>query len=255
MKSLNTNGGNKKETHVTNGILVVDDDPLICELIRDVLETAEIKSRTTSDSRQAAILIRDEKFDAVFLDVRMPEPDGITLARQIRASALNRTTPVAMITGESDRHLLTRVFEAGATFVLFKPIDRHRLLRLLRVSGDVIQREARKFQRVKVTCKVSLEMNQQRCLGRTLDMSLNGVLVCADKVFPVGSMIQVDLELTPGKPPLCGTARVVRVIGVECMGLHFENVPVEHARKLQEFLLPLILAIETEWKAPVRTAL
>jgi two-component system, chemotaxis family, chemotaxis protein CheY len=240
MKSLNTNGGNNKETHVTNGILVVDDDPLICELIRDVLETAEIKSRTTSDSRQAAILIRDEKFDAVFLDVRMPEPDGITLARQIRASALNRTTPIAMITGESDRHLLTRVFDAGATFVLFKPIDRHRLLRL---------------QRVKVTCKVSLEMNQQRCSGRTLDMSLNGVMVCADNVFPVGSMIQVDLELTPGKPPLRGTARVVRVIGVECMGLHFENVPVEHARKLQEFFLPLILAVETELKTPARTAL
>src|ERR1700739_1233224 len=170
MKSHNASTENKGVL-LANGILVVDDDSLICELIRDVLESAEIKSRTTSDSQQASILIREEKFDAVFLDVRMPAPDGITLARQIRASALNRTTPIAMITGESDRHLLTRVFDAGATFVLFKPIGRHRLLRLLRASGDVIQREARKFQRVKVTCKVSLEMNQQRCSGRTLDMS------------------------------------------------------------------------------------
>jgi len=53
----------------------------------------------------------------------MPAPDGIALARQVRASALNRTTPIAMITGESDRQLITKVFEAGATFVLFKPID------------------------------------------------------------------------------------------------------------------------------------
>src|SRR6266550_5735657 len=254
MKSPNPSGGNK-ETHVANGILVVDDDPLICELIRDVLESAEIKSQTTSDSQRASILIREEKFDAVFLDVRMPAPDGIALARQVRVSALNRTTPIAMITGESDRYLLTKVFEAGATFVLFKPIDRHRLVRLLRVSEDLIQRESRQFQRVKVTCKISMQMAQERSVGRTLDMSLNGAMVCADKTFAVGSMIQVDLELTPGKAPLSGTAKVVRVVGVDCMGLHFEKVPLDNARKMQEFLLPLILAIEAEVKMPVRSIL
>jgi two-component system chemotaxis response regulator CheY len=238
---------------VANGILVVDDDLLICELIRDVLESAEITSQTTSDSRHASVLIREEKFDAVFLDVRMPAPDGIALARQVRASALNRTTPIAMITGESDRHLLTTLFEAGATFVLFKPIDRHRLLRLLRVSEGIIQREARQFQRVKVTCKVSMQMAQERSVGRTLDMSLNGAMVCADKTFSVGSTIQVDLELAPGKASLSGTARVVRVVGVDCMGLHFENVPLDHTKKIQEFLLPLILALEAEVKTPVRS--
>jgi two-component system chemotaxis response regulator CheY len=240
MKSPSACTGNK-EAHVANGILVVDDDPLICELIRDVLESAEIGSHTTSDSQQASILIREEKFDAIFLDVRMPAPDGIALARQVRASALNRTTPIAMITGENDRHLLTKVFEAGATFLLFKPVDRHRLLRLLRVSEDVIQREARKFQRVKITCKVSMQMGQERSVGSTLDLSLNGTMVCADKTFPVGSMIQIDVELTPGKAPLSGTARVVRVLGLDCMGLHFENVPLDHTRKMQEFLLPLVL--------------
>ena len=238
---------------MANGILVVDDDPLICELIRDVLESAEITSQTTSDSRHASVLIREEKFDAVFLDVRMPAPDGIALARQARASALNRATPIAMITGESDRHLLTTLFEAGATFVLFKPIDRHRLLRLLRVSEGIIQREARQFQRVKVTCKVSMQVAQERSVGRTLDMSLNGAMVCADKTFSVGSIIQVDLELTPGKASLSGTARVVRVVGVDCMGLHFENVPIDHTKRIQEFLLPLILAIEAEVKTPVRS--
>jgi two-component system chemotaxis response regulator CheY len=253
MKSPNACTGDKG-TLVANGILVVDDDPLMCELIRDVLESAEIKSHTTSDSQQASILIRDEKFDAVFLDVNMPAPDGIALARQVRASAINRTTPIVMITGENDRGLLSRVFEAGATFVLFKPVDRHRLMRLLRVSEDVIQRESRQFQRVKVTCKVSMQMDQERSVGRTLDMSLNGAMVYADRTFSVGSTIRVDLELNHGKALLSLAARVVRVVGVDCMGLQFENVPLEHARKMQEFLLPLILAIETEVKTPARSA-
>jgi two-component system chemotaxis response regulator CheY len=253
MKSPNARTAGK-ETLVANGILVVDDDPLMCELIRDVLESAEIKSHTTSDSQQASILIREEKFDAVFLDVNMPAPDGIALARQVRASARNRTTPIVMITGESDRGLLTRLFEAGATFVLFKPVDRHRLLRLIRVSEDVIQRESRQFQRVKVTCKVSMQMDQERSVGHTLDMSLNGAMVCADKTFPVGSLIRVELELVQGRDTVSLAARVVRVVGVDCMGLQFENVPLDRARKMQEFLLPLILAIETEVKILVRPA-
>ena len=236
---------------MANGILVVDDDPLMCELIQDVLESAELTTHTTSDSQQASILIREEKFDAVFLDVNMPAPDGIALARQVRASGINRTTPIVMITGESDRGLLSRVFEAGATFVLFKPVDRHRLMRLLRVSEGIIQRESRQFQRVKISCKVSMQMDQERFVGRTLDMSLNGAMVCGDRTFPAGSMIQLDLELTNGKATLSGTAKVVRVVGVDCMGLHFENIPLAHARKIQEFLLPLILAIETEVKTPV----
>ena len=168
----------------------------------------------------------------------MPAPDGIALARQVRVSALNRTTPIVIITGETDRGLLTRAFEAGATFVLFKPIDRHRLMRLLRVSEDVIQREARQFQRVKVTCKVSMQMDQERSVGRTLDISLNGAMVCADKTFAVGSLIQVELELAQGRGTLSGAARVVRVVGVDCMGLQFENVPLEHARKMPNFYSP-----------------
>jgi hypothetical protein len=35
------------------------------------------------------------------------------------------------------------------------------------------------------------------------------------------------------------------------MGLHFEDVPLDHTKKIQEFLLPLILAIEAEVKTPV----
>jgi PilZ domain len=98
-----------------------------------------------------------------------------------------------------------------------------------------------------------MEMGQERSVGRTLDMSLNGTMVCADKTFPVGSMIKVDVELTPGKAPLSGKAKVVRVVGVDCMGLHFENIPLDHTKKLQEFLLPLILAIEAAVQTSVRS--
>jgi two-component system, chemotaxis family, chemotaxis protein CheY len=235
---------------LSNRVLVVDDEPMLCELIHDVLTSAEIEAVPISNSAQASALLREEKFDAVFLDVRMPPPDGIELARQIRASGLNQTTPIIMITGEEDRTVLTRAFQAGANFLLFKPIDRHRLLRLIRVTEGMIQREARQYQRVRVGCKVSMQLGQERSSGKTLDLSLKGAMVQAESVFSVGSVVQVELELTREKPVLHAAARVVRVVGNDCIGLHFEKMSLDDITKLQEFLLPLILT-EVKVESPV----
>jgi hypothetical protein len=62
--------------------------------------------------------LKEEKFDAVFFDLRMPPSDGIELARQIRASLLNRTTPIVIITGVEDRCVMkprSRICSAGCT--------------------------------------------------------------------------------------------------------------------------------------------
>jgi CheY-like chemotaxis protein len=226
---------------VANRILVVDDNPVICELIQEVLISAEMDAFTLTDSSQAAMHLAREKFQAVFLDVRMPSPDGIELTRQLRAAGLNRTTPVVIITGEEDRGVLKRAFEAGASFLLFKPIDRHSILRLIRVTEASIQNEARRYQRVKANCKVSLECGQDQVSGKTLDLSLGGMLVQAPRVLPVGSAVQVSLELKPGSPPLRLPARVVRRSGDDCMGLQIQKARPAETKRLQEFLLPLIL--------------
>jgi DNA-binding LytR/AlgR family response regulator len=184
-----------------------------------------------------------EKFGAVFLDVRMPPPDGIELTRRIRASNLNRNTPIVIITGEEDNAVLGRAFDSGANFFLFKPIDRHRMLRLIRVTERSIQHEGRRFQRVTTACRVSLHCGQDQLSGATVDLSLGGMLVRAARALPVGSAVRVDLQLQTDKPPLQIIARVVRVSGGDCMGLEIENPESdEESQRLQEFLLPLILA-------------
>ncbi len=222
-------------------VCVVDDDPDMCELIQGMLRSAEIDSFSLTDSREAARLLGKEKFDAIFLDVRMRAPDGIELTRLIRASGINQSTPIVVITGEGENAVLTRAFQAGATFFLFKPIDRHRMLRLLRVTEGTIQNEARRYQRVKFSCNVHLESGLDRLNGTTLDLSLGGMFVQAAHAFPLGSSVNVTLELKPKTPPLHFSARVVRVAGADCMGLKIENAGPEEIRILQEFLLPLIL--------------
>ena len=223
-------------------VLVVDDDPLTCELIREILCSAGMEAASLTDSTEAASRLRTEKFHAIFLDVRMPPPDGIELARQIRASRVNASTVIVMITGEEDRTVMKRAFEAGVEFFLFKPVERSKLLRLIRATEGPIERERRRSTRVRLRCRVSMESGNDRIVGTTLDLSLGGLLVQSQHVFPPDTRVTVSLELETGKAPFRSNARVVRTVGTDCMGIQFENLAAKESRQLQEFLLPLILA-------------
>lgn len=223
-------------------VLVVDDDPLTCELIREILCSAGMEAASLTDSAEAAARLQTEKFHAIFLDVRMPPPDGIELARQIRASRTNATSVIVMITGEEDRTVMTRAFQAGVEFFLFKPVDRGKLLPLIRATGGTIERERRRFMRVALRRKVSIDSQQISLDGATLDLSLGGMLVQAQRTFPPGTPVTVNLEIERGLAPLRSAARVVRVVGPDSMGIQLENLGSEESNRLQQFLLPLILA-------------
>jgi len=228
---------------VISRILVVDDDPAICALVQEVLLAAglEVVALTASDA--AARHLAREKFDAVFLDVNMPAPNGIELARRARHGGYNQRTPIVMIAGDSDPNLQNRCFEAGANFFLYKPFDRQRLLRILRVTQGTIQQERRRFQRVQVRCKVTLESKGIQAQGSTLDMSLNGMLVQAAQCFPVGELVNLSVSLKSPQPPVHAAARVARTIGEDCMGLHLERISPADIERMQDFLLPLILSL------------
>ena len=116
-------------------VLVVEDNADDRELCLRALQKAqadmglEIQVSAATDGQQGVAQIRDRRFDAIFLDFNMPPPDGLELIKQARASKLNQTTPVIMITGAADRGLMGRAFQAGATLFLFKPVDRARIQR------------------------------------------------------------------------------------------------------------------------------
>jgi two-component system, chemotaxis family, chemotaxis protein CheY len=223
---------------VPTRILVVEDDPGLCEFIREVLSSAGLDAVATTDSVQAAARLKTEKFNAFFLDLRMPAPDGIELARQIRSSALNRVVPVIMITGETERGLMARAFQVGVNYFLFKPVDRTKLMRLVRVTQDSIEQERRRFQRLKVVCRVSMVAGSDRLEGKTLDLSSMGMLVQTGRPLSVGTPLKIAIEPSPGAAPIRASARVVRVVGQDCAGLEIQDMNAEDVYRWHEFLLP-----------------
>jgi CheY-like chemotaxis protein len=223
-------------------VLVVDDHAPSSELIAEILRSSGFEATALTSSAEAAERLTKEKFHGVFLDMRMPPPDGLELARQVRASRVNASTTIIMITGEQERTLMKRAFEIGVEFFLFKPVERNKLLKLIRVAETSIERERRRFTRVPLRRTVSIDSDGKQIEGTTVDLSFDGMLAQCYLIFPAGTLVTVRLELHPGSAPVQLEARVVRTFGTDHMGLQFNKLGAVETSRLQEFLLPLILS-------------
>ena len=234
---------------MTTRVLIVDDEPAVAEMVQAFLQAAGLQAEILTDSRQAAERLLKEKFDVVFLDVRMPAPDGIELARGMRAAGFNRSTPLVMLTGASDLDLQKQAFQAGANFFLFKPVDRQRLLRVIRATRASVQHEKRRFQRVRVSSKVSFATHKGTIEGTTVDISLGGLQARTKGVFPMDTKVAVFLDVAAGAP-VRAQGQVVRVVEDNGMGIQFREISAADSERLQEFLLPWILkGLEDEAEA------
>ena len=100
-------------------ILVIDDEPVIGELLKASLEICGYQITTTTSSRRGLELVAARHFDLIFLDLVMPELDGSEVFRRIRE--VDRDTTVAIITAYSDSELMKKAMEHGPFLVIRKP--------------------------------------------------------------------------------------------------------------------------------------
>lgn len=153
---------------------------------------------------------------------------------------MNRMTPVVLISDDQRPSALSVGFEAGANFFLYKPIDKERLVKLVRATQGMMEQERRRMRRVSICRKVTLRFGQEDLEGETVDMSLSGVLVRAHRTFPVGSSVRLTLQLSQGGKPFSGIGLVVRNQGADQMGIYLDRLSRAESERLQDFLLPLI---------------
>jgi CheY-like chemotaxis protein len=220
--------------------LVVDDEAVVCELIGKVLKSAGMEALTVTRSTEASDILEERKFDVVFLDLHMASPDGIELARQMRASRFNRTTPIVLISDDQRPSALSVGFAAGASFFLYKPIDKDRLLKLVRATQGAMEQERRRTRRVPIQSKVHLKFGEEEFEGETIDVSMGGLLVRASRIAPLGSPLQMSLHLSQRMKPIVAAGSVVRILTGNQMGIRLDQLTLPDSERLQEFLLPLI---------------
>ena len=112
-------------------ILIVDDDPALRQSLAEQLERHGEFATVECDSASAALAtIRREHFDAVLLDVGLPDMDGRELCRQMREAALS--VPIVMLTAAGSETDTVQGLDAGANDYVTKPFRLNELLARLR---------------------------------------------------------------------------------------------------------------------------
>jgi len=105
-------------------VMMVDDDPIMLEVVQTYLEEAGYTSFvTTSEPGQAMELFQQRRPDILLLDLMMPEVSGFDILAQIRTHEEFRYTPVIILTAESEPKAKLKALELGATDLLTKPVD------------------------------------------------------------------------------------------------------------------------------------
>ena len=115
-------------------LLVADDEPTNVELIRMLVEEAElpVKLVTVRNGHDAVFRARETVPDLVLMDVKMPGLDGWEATRRLKADPATSGIPVIAVTAQAMPGDRERALAAGCDEYITKPLDVHALLTLLR---------------------------------------------------------------------------------------------------------------------------
>ena len=110
-------------------ILVVDDNEEFCQNVKDILEMKDYAVATAYDGFKAVELVKQDGFDLVLMDVKMPKMDGVATFKRIQEIAPD--TPVIMVTAYAVEELIREALREGAFGSLRKPLDFDKLFKLI----------------------------------------------------------------------------------------------------------------------------
>jgi two-component system chemotaxis response regulator CheY len=114
---------------MTKRILTIDDSKTIRDMLRLTLLDAGFEVLQAVDGQDGIeVLEKEQPIDVVITDINMPKMDGYGVIRHMRNNSAHKSTPVLVLTTESEAEKRNLAREAGATGWMVKPFDPDRLI-------------------------------------------------------------------------------------------------------------------------------
>lgn len=114
-------------------VMVVDDDPALQALFKQFLKKAGFGRLVVGTGTEAIALAKKQKFDFVFLDLKLPDVPGDEVYSQLKA--LYPDLPIVIITGYPDSEVLSRILSHGPVTVIKKPLEYDQLNKAVKQLG------------------------------------------------------------------------------------------------------------------------
>jgi CheY-like chemotaxis protein len=239
----------------TRRLLVVDDDPLVLEVVRTMLTAVGHEVIATHDPQKAVELIWNEHFDVVLTDLGMPVVSGWTVARQ--AKAKNGMTPVILITGWGTQYEEMDLSRHGIDLVLSKPLDRASLVGAVdelltpSIPGYGEHRQHRRFRGRKGESVrlVDASLDTRSNPARIIDVSMGGLsFLHSGNENRTGALLSVDILCQEGLELRLLQCQVVYdvtfqikpafspIIGTRRCGVQFKGLSLSQLSQLEDLI-------------------
>lgn len=118
--------------HLPHNVLVIDDDSMLRDVVKDMLERNGVACTACSSAKEVVMAMRCKDYDLLLSDIQMPGTNGFELLALLRSSNIgnSRTIPVVAMTARGDREKKAYL-DAGFTACIYKPFSSSELLSLL----------------------------------------------------------------------------------------------------------------------------
>lgn len=119
--------------------MVVEDEAVANELLSSTFKNFFKEVTSAFNGKEALELFKDKKPDIVFVDIIMPEMDGIELARRIRE--INPQQMVVVVSASNDIQKISQTIEIGVNSFIQKPIDTKKIIELLQNVTSMVNKK------------------------------------------------------------------------------------------------------------------
>jgi len=219
-------------------ILVIDDQRIVCESCRRVLEQEGYEVSTTTEGREGLERAWTEDFDAVIVDIRMPRTSGFEVLHGIREH--KPETAVVMITGYPSVGAAVETLRGGATDYLVKPFTPDELClkvgKAIRAGGDVVARGSRIGEQHTTVAK-------RQVATPSAEILIVGAWEHADALQEIARSEQCCVEMTYHAEEVLEKVRTgeveVLILGLEAFRLHGDDL-VPAVREIKDDI-PIIV--------------
>ncbi|NRB52673.1 MAG: sigma-54-dependent Fis family transcriptional regulator [Saprospiraceae bacterium] len=172
-------------------ILIVDDERSIRRTLREILEFEKYQVDEAVDGLDCLVKLKQNKFDVIILDIKMPKMDGMDALERIQLLA--HDTPVIMISGHANIDTAVEAVKKGAFDFISKPPDLNRLLITIRNAMD----KSSLITETKVLKRKVSKAKVQEMIGES--KGINTIKATIDRVAPTEARVLVTGPNGTGK--------------------------------------------------------